>query len=49
MSGDAQYEIIRLREEKDKLRNELLFIEEDHKKAMDAMKIKFDASYFDEI
>lgn len=39
-SSEAEYDILRLKEEKEKLRNELLYVETDKKKELDAIRAK---------
>lgn len=39
-SSEAEYDVLRLKEEKEKLRNELLYIETDKKKELDAIRAK---------
>ncbi len=39
-SSEAEYDVLRLKEEKEKLRNELLYVETDKKKELDAIRAK---------
>ena len=39
-SSEAEYEILRLKEEKERLRNELLYVETDKKKELDTIRAK---------
>lgn len=48
-SSEAEYDIIRLKEEKEKLRNELLYVETDKKKELDAIRAKLETNYLEEI
>ncbi len=38
-----------MKEEKEKLRNELLYLETDKKKELDAIRAKLETNYFEEI
>lgn len=49
LSSESEYEILRLKEEKEKLRNELLYIEAERKKDLDSLKNKLDMNYLEEI
>ena len=48
-SSEAEYDIMRLKEEKQKLRNELLYLENDKKKELDAIRAKLETNYLEEI
>ena len=48
-SSEAEYDILRLKEEKEKLRNELLYLENDKKKELDAIRAKLETNYLEEI
>jgi predicted RNase H-like nuclease (RuvC/YqgF family) len=40
LSSDYEYEVLRLKEEKDKLKNELIYLENDHRKDIQNLKTK---------
>lgn len=44
-SSEAEYDVLRLKEEKEKLRNELLYVETDKKKELDAIRAKLETNY----
>ena len=44
-SSEAEYDIVRLKEEKEKLRNELMYVETDRKKELDSIRAKLEANY----
>jgi acyl transferase domain-containing protein len=48
-SSEAEYDILRLKEEKEKLRNELLYVETDKKKELDAIRAKLETNYLEEV
>ena len=48
-SSEAEYDILRLKEEKEKLRNELLYMENDKKKELDAIRAKLETNYLEEV
>jgi hypothetical protein len=48
-SSEAEYDILRLKEEKEKLRSELLYVETDKKKELDAIRAKLETNYLEEI
>jgi hypothetical protein len=48
-SSEAEYDILRLKEEKEKLRNELLYLENDKKKELDTIRAKLETNYLEEI
>lgn len=48
-SSEAQYDVLRLKEEKEKLRNELLFVENEKKKELDAIRAKLEGNYLEQI
>jgi hypothetical protein len=48
-SSEAEYDIVRLKEEKEKLRNELMYVETDRKKELDSIRAKLEANYLEEI
>jgi len=39
-SSEAEYDILRLKEEKEKLRSELMYVETDKKKELDSIRSK---------
>jgi hypothetical protein len=48
-SSEAEYDVLRLKEEKEKLRNELLYMETDKKKELDVIRAKLETNYLEEI
>ena len=48
-SSEAEYDVLRLKEEKEKLRNELLYVETDRKKELDAIRAKLETNYLEEV
>lgn len=46
-SSEAEYDILRLKEEKEKLRNELLYLENDKKKELDGIRAKLETNYLE--
>lgn len=46
-SSEAEYDILRLKEEKEKLRNELLYVETDKKKELEAIRSKLETNYLE--
>lgn len=48
-SSEAEYDILRLKEEKEKLRNELLYVETDKKKELEAIRSKLETNYLEEV
>lgn len=49
LSSESEYEILRLKEEKQKLRNELIYIESERKKDLQTLKTKLQLNYLEEI
>lgn len=49
LSSESEYEILRLKEEKEKLRNELLYTEAERKKDLESLKTKLELNYIEEI
>ena len=49
LSSESEYEILRLKEEKDKLRNELGYLESERKKDLDTLKTKLEVNYIEEV
>lgn len=48
-SSEAEYDILRLKEEKEKLRSELVYVEADKKKELEAIRSKLEANYLEEV
>lgn len=48
-SSEAEYDILRLKEEKEKLRNELLYVETEKKKELEAIRSKLETNYLEEV
>jgi len=49
LSKETDFEIGKLREEKDRLRNDLIYEESEHKKEIDSLKSKFEYNFHSEI
>jgi hypothetical protein len=49
LSKETDFEIGKLKEEKERLRSDLLYEETEHKKEIDSLKVKFDYSFHSEI
>lgn len=49
LTSESEYEILRLKEEKEKLRNELGYLESERKKDLETLKTKLEVNYIEEI